>query len=258
MTTQCHKPAVLLLSGGLDSAANIPLSKDMGYRVTHALTVHYGQISAALEIRKARAICEQFNIEHHVLQLEQFAGLLGGRGGALVNANQKMPTLKSSELNDPIATQASAKGVWVPNRNGVLINLAAAYAESRGISAVFVGFNREEAATFPDNTAEFAEAVTNSLAYSTANGVSVLSATVAMNKAEIVESLVRSDFPLSMIWSCYQNTEQHCGHCESCLRLKRAIVRALGRSSSVAVLGYAYRSLFGEDPDRVAAHKVMP
>jgi 7-cyano-7-deazaguanine synthase len=105
----------------------------------------------------------------------------------------------------------------------VLINVAAAFAESQGCDAVVCGFNAEEGQTFPDNTREFAEAATKALGFSTLSKVRVWSPTQDLAKVEIVALGRRIGAPLELVWSCYQPGPQQCGECESCLRFRRAM-----------------------------------
>jgi len=121
-------------------------------------------------------------------------------------------------------TEKSAKSVWVPNRNGILINAAAAYAEKLGAHRVVVGFNVEEASTFPDNSEEFLKRATRSLEYSTSNQVEVYCYTTSLNKRQIVRELraLPRKFPFELLWSCYEGGETPCGRCESCQRQARA------------------------------------
>jgi len=219
------KQAVLLLSSGLDSAANLALGRVL-FEIKLALSIDYGQKSAAQELRHAAALSRYFGIEHVVLSFPGFSEVLAaGRGGALLDQGASIP--RPDSLDDLSVTQKTAKQVWVPNRNGFFINVAATLAESRGLDALVVGFNREEAATFPDNGPEFMRAATEALRYSTQNQVEVMSATVGMNKLEIVQALSKAAFPFEMLWSCYRNEAVHCGKCESCLRLERALVRGV-------------------------------
>jgi 7-cyano-7-deazaguanine synthase len=113
----------------------------------------------------------------------------------------------------------------VPNRNGVFINAGAAIAERLGATRVVVGFNREEAMTFPDNSAEFLKRSTQSLELSTANHVAVFCYTTDLDKTEIVARLRREDprFPFHWVWSCYHGGPERCGRCESCRRFDRAV-----------------------------------
>ena len=213
---------VVLLSGGLDSAANLALSKVEG-RAVLALTAHYGQRAFERELQSAKRLAEWAGVEHAVVDL-QWLGRLGG--SALTDSTRDVPQVAREALDDRVVTEESARKVWVPNRNGVLIQVAAAFAEARGLRRVLVGFNREEAATFPDNTAAFITASNSALEYSTAreSNVKVASYTVAMDKREIVARLKQEEnFPFEALWSCYHSDEVPCGVCESCERLKRAL-----------------------------------
>jgi 7-cyano-7-deazaguanine synthase len=114
----------------------------------------------------------------------------------------------------------------VPNRNGVLVNIAAAFAERLEADTVVVGFNREEAATFPDNGVEFVEAATRALALSTRKGVRVACPVGGLRKDEIVRLGREIGAPLREVWPCYEGGERMCGTCESCRRFRRALARA--------------------------------
>jgi 7-cyano-7-deazaguanine synthase len=112
--------------------------------------------------------------------------------------------------------------VWVPNRNGLLVNVAAAFAEALGCARVVVGFNAEEGETFPDNTAAFVETCNAALDLSTRGRVGVWSPTVSMRKASIIVEGRRAGAPLEWVWPCYAGGEAPCGTCESCVRFERA------------------------------------
>lgn len=215
--------SVLLLSGGLDSAANLALCAERDEAVL-ALTVDYGQRAFEPELRAARSLCEYYGVRHERLDL-RWLGRLGG--SSLTSYEQDVPQIATHLLDDARTTQATAKAVWVPNRNGVLINVAAAYAERLGAARVVVGFNAEEAATFPDNSAEFLRRSSDALAYSSGQGaVSVHCYTTDWDKKRIVaelRGLTTHPFPFDRIWSCYHGGSTPCGSCESCRRLARAL-----------------------------------
>lgn len=219
------KNAVLLLSSGLDSAANLALSFDdsgsENFKVSLALTINYGQKGALRELEQAEKIARHFQIEHLVFDLRQFTNLIG-KTSALMGTSS-VPQLDQAGLDDSLITKKSAAAVWVPNRNAVLLSLAAALAEARGLDAVAVGFNAEEAVTFADNSPAFMSALTHAFSFSTANQVQIVSHTAHMNKHQIVENLDSKKFPFELLWSCYEASSFHCGRCESCQRLKRAV-----------------------------------
>ena len=128
-----------------------------------------------------------------------------------MNLAQALPSLNSDQLDDFQSCKESAKSVWVPNRNGVLLELAAAIAEDQGADSIIVGFNTEEAVTFPDNSAAYLKAMNHALSFSTANQVTVLSPTLELTKKEIIRKALESEFPLEMLWSCYDSRDKMCG-----------------------------------------------
>jgi 7-cyano-7-deazaguanine synthase len=212
---------VVLLSGGLDSVTNLVYSASND-RPILALTVDYGQRAVKGEVQAARRFSEWLGIPHQVVD----AGWLGRLGGSsLTEAGTVIPALTRDELDNIAVTEKSADAVWVPNRNGVLISIAAAYAERLQADAVVVGFNREEAVTFPDNSEGFLNAMNSALQFSTRGRIAVACHTLNWNKREMVEWLrARTpDFPFEWLWSCYAGGDMPCGQCESCKRQERAL-----------------------------------
>lgn len=210
-----------MLSGGLDSAANLALAVETD-TVLLALHVDYGQRAAAPEWGAAQKIADYYGIKVEKISIP-WLGSLGG--SSLTDRSREIPELHRSELDTLLKIQETAKSVWVPNRNGVLINIAAAYAERLRAKRVVVGFNREEATTFPDNSEAFLDQATRALFYSTRNGVEVFCYTTQLDKAEICLRLkaLSMEFPHEMIWSCYHAGAEPCGRCESCGRHDRAM-----------------------------------
>jgi 7-cyano-7-deazaguanine synthase len=217
------KKSVLLLSSGLDSTVNAFEALKHGHQIVLALTFDYGQKAAAKEIESARRITEYLQIQHRVIELPWFKDF-------------KTSSLLVEELDVPQGTQVSidnlntsaetAKSVWVPNRNGIFINIAAGFAEALGADSIIPGFNAEEAMTFPDNSKEFLAAATQSLWYSTANHVTVGCYTAHLTKSAIVRLGQGLRVPWNLIWPCYFSGDQWCGQCESCLRARRAFKSA--------------------------------
>ncbi|MBY0470766.1 7-cyano-7-deazaguanine synthase QueC [bacterium] len=218
-----RKKSIILLSGGLDSAANLALAVERDEPLL-AVTADYGQRAAVPEFRAAVALSEYFGVEHQRVALP-WLGSLGGN--SLTDPSQDLPKISARSLDDLAVTQASAKSVWVPNRNGVLLNIGAAFAEKLGAEQVVVGFNREEAVTFPDNSEAFLRLASHSFSLSTLSGVRAHSYTSQMDKREIVRTLLSQKFggkafPFDLLWSCYEAGPKICGVCESCLRWERA------------------------------------
>jgi len=106
---------------------------------------------------------------------------------ALVADEEQIPTADPQSLDDPQAAAATAEAVWVPNRNGIFLNIAAAYCEALDCAGIVCGFNTEEAESFPDNSRGFMQAAQECFAYSTQYGLRVISPTVELNKTQIVK-----------------------------------------------------------------------
>jgi 7-cyano-7-deazaguanine synthase len=212
---------VALLSGGLDSLVAAALAREE-HELLLAVTCDYGQRAAGPEQAAAQAQAEWLGCAHRCVALP-WLGELGGN--ALTDPGRELPAPEEEELDSPAALD-SARAVWVPNRNGLLVNVAAAYAESLGAEAVVCGFNAEEAATFPDNTPEFMQAAESLWRFSTAGGLRLISPTAAMDKAAIAREGQRLGAPLRLVWSCYRGGARQCWNCESCRRLRRALERA--------------------------------
>ncbi len=202
---------VAILSGGLDSTVSLAAATRK-MKVVLALTFDYGQRAAKRERDASANIARHYKIPHRVIAIPWLAELTGT---ALVNRKAKLPVHEMSER--------SAKAVWVPNRNGVFIEIAAAHAESLGADRLITGFNKEEAVTFPDNSPAYVTAVNYALSFSTANGVRVVSFTGNLEKKGIVNLGRRLNAPLKFIWPCYEGGRRWCGECESCLRSLRAL-----------------------------------
>ncbi|MEW6573021.1 MAG: 7-cyano-7-deazaguanine synthase QueC [Bacillota bacterium] len=213
--------SVVLLSGGLDSAVCLAHGVRDG-KVVLCLTFDYGQQAAEREIGAAAALARHYGVPHRAIALPYLAQITTT---ALVTGAD-LPEPEVTALDDPAQAAVTALRVWVPNRNGIFINIAAAFAEHLGADAVVTGFNREEAATFPDNSAGFVTAATAALGYSTLNRVRVVSYTQHLDKTGIVRLGKRLGVPFELVWSCYRGGSEICGRCESCRRFLRALAAA--------------------------------
>ncbi len=209
--------SVLLLSAGLDSSVNLYEARRSS-DVVLALTFDYGQRAAKREIKFASELCSHLKIDHRVIQLD-WMNHFGN--SALTDRNREIPT-NEVRIDDLKISQQTAKSVWVPNRNGILLNIAAGFAESLGAGWIVPGFNAEEAATFPDNSQEYLVRLTEALSFSTANKVVVKCFTTSLNKSEIIKRGFELDMDFELVWPCYFEGETPCGKCESCQRFVRA------------------------------------
>ncbi len=210
--------SVVLLSSGLDSTVNLYEALEKS-EVRLAITFDYGQRAAAREIARAREMTSRLNIPHKVIELAWFRDFTRT---SLVDRSQDVPT-SAVEIDNLKASFETAKAVWVPNRNGIFLNIGAAFAESLGAKWLVPGFNAEEAATFPDNSQAYLEVATKAFGFSTGNQVEVKCFTTTMDKTQIVARGKELGVPFELIWTCYFGEEKPCGQCESCRRFQRAL-----------------------------------
>lgn len=214
--------AVLMLSGGLDSTVAAMMAAEE-YDLAVAMTFDYGQRARRRELAAAYAVAGALGVSHRTVFLPFFQAL---GGGALVEPADAIPAVSADDLDDEAVTRSSAAAVWIPNRNGIFIAVGAAWAERLGADVLVVGFNAEEARTFPDNSVAFVERQNEALAYSTANGVRVVAPTGTKTKREIVALARDRDWPLELVWPCYDGDDELCGRCESCARFAGAVAAA--------------------------------
>ena len=209
------KKSIVLLSGGLDSSLNLALGVKKGH-VMLALTFNYNQKAVSNELTASRKLSEHYRVPHKVIDLPWLGEL---SKSALTNPNLPIP---SPDINNFEETTKSAKAVWVSNRNGLFVNIAACFAERLEFDSILVGFNAEEAQTFPDNSKSFIKALNKSFSFSTRNRVTVNSYTTNLNKREIVKRSLEENLPFDLIWPCYRAGDSICGECESCKRYMEA------------------------------------
>lgn len=215
--------AITILSGGLDSAVSTAIARK-SRAVTLAVTFDYGQKAARREIEASARLCDEWGIEHKIIQLDF---LSEESKSSLTSRSGELPHIETADLDDKKRTMESARSVWVPNRNGIFINIAAGIAEARNIKWLITGFNKEEAETFPDNSARYIELANQCLAYSTLSKPEVISFVMDMDKIELVTAAKELGIDIGRLWPCYDGGEKWCGHCESCARTMRAMEQKL-------------------------------
>lgn len=216
-----NKPkAVSILSGGLDSTVATAYYIET-YEIK-AITFNYGQRSSKMEIESSKAICEKLGIEHIVIELPWLKKL----GKSALTSDLEVPQLKEDELDNGETCKETAGKVWVPGRNLVFTAIGASFAEAEESEKIIVGWDMEEAATFPDNSKEFMVAFNGLLEMGTLNNLQIEAPLIDMKKHEIVELGSEIKAPLNLTYSCYMGENKHCGVCESCMRRKRAFNEA--------------------------------
>jgi len=207
--------SVILLSGGLDSLVALGYSqKHTDLNVELALTFDYGQKAAKAEINTSTRICEYFNIEHKVIKLDWLKDI----------TKTSLVSDKQIPING-FENKKSSESVWVPNRNGLFLNIAACFCDSDGFENIIFGANKEEANKFSDNTEEFRLQISECFKTSTLKKPNVIAPLINCTKSDIVKIAVDDSLPLHLVRSCYNSGELHCGECESCNYLKKALIQ---------------------------------
>jgi 7-cyano-7-deazaguanine synthase len=212
------KKSLVLLSSGMDSTVNLYAAKEQS-DISLALTFDYGQRAATKELASAAKLAAGLKIPHQIIKLDFFKFFTGS---SLLNPEKTIPSGADISMDDKKVSDETAKSVWVPNRNGIFLNIAAGMAENLKVDWVVPGFNAEEAVTFPDNSAGFLKAMDASLTYSTAYPVRTHCFTTDLSKTEIVKMGEKLGVHWALMWPCYLQNEKWCGQCESCQRSKRA------------------------------------
>ena len=203
---------IILLSGGLDSLVSLGIGIEK-YGISLALTFDYGQKAVEQEISTSKNICDYYKIEHKVIKLDWLKEVTHT---ALVS-NEDLP----EGIDNP---EQSAKSVWVPNRNGLFLNIAGSFADGNDYDYIIIGANKEEGQTFPDNTQEFIDKINAEFEYSTQKYPKVVAPLINSDKNDIVKLALEHKIPLEFVRSCYASGEKHCGKCESCTRLRNALI----------------------------------
>ena len=210
--------SVVLLSSGLDSTVNL-FEALQRTEVVLTLTFNYGQRAAVRELERAAEIAQHAGVAWKNLDLTWFSEFTNT---SLVNRANDVPVGGAVSIDDLKVSSETAKAVWVPNRNGIFLNIGAAFAEGLGADIVVPGFNIEEGATFPDNTQGFLDALSDAFQFSTSNAVRAECFTTGLNKTQIVARGRALQAPFELMWPCYLAGTKPCGECESCKRFARA------------------------------------
>lgn len=210
--------SIILLSGGLDSVISLAKTIDE-YNVQLAITFNYGQKSFEAELRASKLIADYYSIQHQVIDLPWLAK----ESNSSLNTSSDVPEINANDLDNISITKKASDLVWVPNRNGLFVNIAASIAEANDYTHIIIGANAEEGETFKDNSKDFINAINTEFKYSVNKPLTLIAPYIDSSKEKIVADAKNLDVPFNFIFSCYSQNDKHCGKCESCLRLKRAL-----------------------------------
>lgn len=210
--------AVVLLSGGIDSATTLAIAKDLGFDV-YALSFRYGQ-RHAIELEAASLIAKKNNVaEHLIVDID-----LRKIGGSALTADIMVPKNRSTtQLKKEIPV------TYVPARNTIFLSYALAWAEVIGANDIFIGVNVLDYSGYPDCRPEYITAYEKMANLATKAGVEgkqklkIQTPLIKMSKALIIQKGIELGVDYSLTRSCYDPSDsgEACGHCDSCLlRLK--------------------------------------
>lgn len=231
MSQEPGKPkAVVLLSGGLDSATVLAESIAAGFE-PFALSIAYGQ-RHSVEMEAAREVARSMNVDRHAeLEID-----LRAFGGSALTADVEVPKdRESAAMGDDIPI------TYVPARNTVFLSMALAWAETLGAFDLFVGVNCVDYSGYPDCRPEFIKAFENLANLATKAGVEgtgrfrVHAPILTMTKEQIIRRGLELGVDYGLTHSCYDPTPKglSCGHCDAC-RLRLAAFEQLGMTDPVA------------------------
>ena len=216
-----NSPAVVLLSGGLDSATVLAIARNAGHRC-FALSFDYNQRHAC-ELHAARVLAKAMNAEEHIiLPLD-----LGTFGGSALTDHIEVPKDRDPE------TERDIPMTYVPARNLVFLSLAAAYAETRKARDIYIGVNAIDYSGYPDCRPEFIESFATTVNLATRSGVegerfTIHTPLLYLTKAEIIQRGTELGVDYAVSHSCYDPDEQGhaCGRCDSCVLRRRGFEQA--------------------------------
>lgn len=214
--------AVVLLSGGLDSATTAAVALDRGFSV-HGLTIDYGQ-RHVIEMDAARRLAKALDLAAHVFQS---VDLRAFGGSALTDS---IPVPKSTRAD---AIQTGIPVTYVPARNTIFLALALGYAEAIGATDIFIGVNAVDYSGYPDCRPAFIQAFERLANLATREGVEgamfrIHAPLIHRSKAQIICEGVRLGVDFSLTHSCYDPTSGGlaCGLCDSCWLRKKGFAEA--------------------------------
>lgn len=221
------RPAVVLLSGGMDSTTLLHhVGRNLGHAPLHALSFRYGQRHSR-ELECARTQAAAAGADWQVVDCSFLGPLLQG-GSSLIDGGAEVPDLESlrpEQLDQP--------PTYVPNRNMMLLSMAAAFGEAHKAHDVFYGAQALDEYGYWDCTEEFVARLNRTLALNRRRAVQVHAPFARMKKSEALRIGLELGVDYGRTWSCYRGGEQPCRTCPTCVERAKAFAEA-GASDPLA------------------------
>ncbi len=209
-----QKPALVLLSGGLDSVTALAWAVEQGYIIRAALSFDYGQHHVR-EAEAAAAVASDYGVPHQVVALTPISGSSLTDLGAIPQGRDV------TALSEQIAP------TYVPNRNMILIAYAAAHALRSDMTHLIGGWNAADALSYPDCRDDFLEAMQQALRLATLRKFTLVRPLIDDDKPAIVRRALALRAPLHKTWTCYLGGQVACGTCDAC-QLRIAAFQQVG------------------------------
>jgi 7-cyano-7-deazaguanine synthase len=206
--------AVVLLSGGMDSVS-VLYHTMQDHQVVAAVSFDYGSKHNHREIPFAARHCRKFKIEHQIIHLSFIGELF------------KSDLLKSGgQIPDGHYEEETMKATVVPFRNGIMLSIAAGFAESMAAEGLVIAAHAGDHAIYPDCREVFMRSMSDAIRLGTYAGIKLLRPFIAMTKAEIAARGHELGVDFSQTWSCYKGGSLHCGTCGTCVERREAFLLA--------------------------------
>jgi len=200
-----NKKAVVLLSGGLDSATTLYLAKSRGFNC-NCLIFNYGQRHVK-EIEQARKIARLTGCKYKVLKIA-----LPWKGSSLIDTRLRVPEKRSLKN-----ISSGIPSTYVPARNTIFLSFAASFAESIGAGRIFIGANAIDFSGYPDCSPAYFREFSKVIKKGTkAKDIKIETPLVNKTKSQIIKLAGKIGVPLRLTWSCYKGRKKPCGTCDSC------------------------------------------
>jgi 7-cyano-7-deazaguanine synthase len=210
----CHEElAVVLLSGGMDSTTVLAIAIEAGY-IPAPIHFDYRQKNRHKEQIAFEAIVNHYKISNKLVVSTDFLAQIGS--SALTEDSIPIPVTPI----DP----AEIPSTYVPFRNGILLSMAASWAEVIGARAIFTGFVEEDSSGYPDCREKFVNAMESAvnLGRKPRSILSIITPIIHLTKSEILKVGYKLKVPYHLTWSCYTGNDTQCGVCPACRLRKKA------------------------------------
>lgn len=213
-----REKAVVLLSGGLDSAVSLYAARDQGYEC-HCLAFDYGQRHDR-EIECARKIAERSKSTLDVVRLD-----FPWKGSSLVDRDEPIPFDRTIDQ-----IKSAVPSTYVPARNTIFLSVAASFAETIGASAIFIGAHFEDSSGYPDCRESYLKAFDKVIELGTKRGLEkklkLEFPLIKKSKSQIIELGISLGVPFELTWSCYTGGSLPCARCDSCILRAKGFAEA--------------------------------